>query len=122
MIAVSIRAVGRTKGGMAEHTVPPRRQTGWYRVEARSRRCFQKTKGHARTVGGGWVSCQRLPDRLAGYLFLPQGVRFNTVFDSSEPPDVLERAPLPAPFRAEFTELLGRTLIELERRAVAALA
>jgi hypothetical protein len=30
-------------------------------------------------------------DRLAGYLYLPQGVRFNTVFDSSEPPDVLER-------------------------------
>jgi hypothetical protein len=30
-------------------------------------------------------------DRLAGYLFLPQGVRFNTVFDSSEPQDVLER-------------------------------
>src|SRR5215469_16259899 len=30
-------------------------------------------------------------DRLAGYLFLPQGVRFNTVFDSAEPADVLER-------------------------------
>jgi DNA-binding MarR family transcriptional regulator len=31
-------------------------------------------------------------------------------------------APLPAPFRAEFTELLGRALKELERRTVAALA
>lgn len=49
-------------------------------------------------------------DRLAGYLFLPQGVRFNTVFDSSEPASVLERGQtasqlLTADYRASNSDL-----------------
>ena len=49
-------------------------------------------------------------DRLAGYLFLPQGVRFNTIFDSSEPSDVLERGRtasqlLTADYRASDSDL-----------------
>lgn len=49
-------------------------------------------------------------DRLAGYLYLPQGVRFNTVFNSSEPTDVLERGRtvsqmLTADYRASDADL-----------------
>lgn len=48
--------------------------------------------------------------RLAGYLYQPYTVRFNTVFDADEPPDVLERARsvsqvLTADYRATDTDL-----------------
>jgi len=49
-------------------------------------------------------------DRLAGYLFLPGSVRFNVVYGSHEPPDVLERGRiasqmLTAEYRASDTDL-----------------
>ena len=49
-------------------------------------------------------------DRLAGYYFQPQGVRFNLLFDSNEPADVLERARalgqmLAADYRSTDTDL-----------------
>jgi hypothetical protein len=49
-------------------------------------------------------------DRLAGYLYQPNGVRFNTVFDSFSPRDVLERGRavsemLSADFRATDADL-----------------
>lgn len=49
-------------------------------------------------------------DRLAGYYFQPQNVRFNLLFDSNEPIDVLERARalgqmLSADYRSTDTDL-----------------